>query len=97
MIHLIKKKTNISGEGGLQLTTQIRCSPFYTHILVTAGLCVGCHSCAEALELSFKLAGAGLQHTGMVVGLWIHLAIVEHPEFEPLSTCLRLLCEGLLL
>lgn len=68
--------------GRLQLTTQIRCSPVYTHILVTAGFRVGCHGCAEAQELPFKLTGAGFLHTGMVVGLWIHLGVVEHPEYS---------------
>lgn len=67
------------GEKG-SLTTQIGCSPVYAHVLVTAGLCVGCHSCAEAQELPFKLTGARLLHAGMVVRLWIHLGIVEHSE-----------------
>lgn len=63
-----------------ELTAQIGCSPIYTHVVVTAGLSVRCHGRAEAEELALKLAGAGLLHTCMVVGLWIHLGIQEHCE-----------------
>lgn len=63
-----------------ELTAQIGCSPVHTHIMVTAGLRIRRHSRAEAQELALELAGARLLHTGMVVGLGIHLGIQEHGE-----------------
>lgn len=48
--------------------------------MVTAGLRVRRHGRAEAEELALKLARARLLHTGMVVGLGIHLEIQEHCE-----------------
>ena len=56
-----------------KLTTQVRRSPADADVVGVAGLGIGCHSRAEAQELPLKLTGAGLLHTGLVVGLWVHL------------------------
>lgn len=54
-------------------TAHVWRSPADTHVLVTAGLSVGRHGRTETQELPLKLTGARLQHTGLVVGLWVHL------------------------